>query len=589
MSELSQAEPPLSDPSYQQQVPHGQLDVFNTELLLASIHQTDDLVRNFQSKCDEHKRVHNDLETLNESAKSIRELYTREKEKCNQMLLEKQAIEAEYNELKSRLQTVEHEKVNNESLHRQTIAELEDTIDAARKESRNKCIELSDTIVGQGLILQSHDLSNTVLTRKCSLAREFLKANNKKFEWLDGSRSPEKASRSPSKASRAKKVSTACASTATDDLPIERLPPSPPKPVKTHDKGTMYIQSKATRSTCTSAFIRTTETSTNTDPNEDYDMQSVINAIMADLKPKPMLSPIRDFEEVAASAQSLLSESVTQTTPKEIRSQGTITQIQNVRKRLTMETTILDSPVKEEKLPPSFESMSNWFASKKLAAEGFHFANQQFLQIWTILGEMLFPMAAQQTQPISDQRLAERLRQIQTLIGPMPAPEFCSNSIAHKDVSLDGDKLDDQSVPAGILDQITESSMDSVESYHSDKFIISEVRNFSTMTESVPIPSHPPSKKTEVLRVANDAHEVPANPPVSAARKGTKRKPVSQAPKKSRVKKPKTASKVSILRSGFTRCSNRILNYLFPDCGGRRHRFFQHFRVVQGVKGHLAY
>lgn len=534
MSNISKAEPSLSSQHAQNQ----QINVFNTELLLASIHQTDDLIRNLHQKVDEIKKLKRNSDALNASAKNIRELYTCEKLKLDKVQQENEQLKNDYMELKKSFQLIEHEKINNENLHKQITAELEENILEIKNQNEMKKLDLYDTIVSQGYILQSKNLANAILKRKCTIARDFLQANNRKFEWFD---------KSPSKSSKVKNSPTkmSCASTMTD-LNLFEIP----KRVQTHDKGTMYIQSKTTRSTCTSAFIKKTDASTNTDSDDDYDLKMLIDSIFDDLKPKALqLSPIRDFDQNVEFNDLQLKTIATQTAVKQLCTQGTITNMQNIRKRLTIETTMSDNDVvKKETLPPTFEFMSNWLTSKKFQSDEYNFVNQRFLQLWTTLGELLFPMATQPNLQISDQKLSDRLRQMQLMLGTNLNMDYCQKEAVTRN---DGNKLDDRA-SINLNDDINEASRDSYESYHSDKFIVSEARNFSTLTENI---TNPPSPQIKLVENQQSCDSItmnpppfemlkPKEPPIVEAKKSIKRKSVQRSVENHSFKKQKANPKV---------------------------------------------
>lgn len=469
------------------------INTFDVQVLLSSIHRTDDLVRHFNQKCDENRQIQQETRELKDLSDQIRQLYANEKAKNEQLLAEKQKACDENQRLKAELLALQHEQVNNETLQKQTLAEWEYRFSTAKTDSDAKYVGLCETLVAQGLILHTNGLATPLLSKKCAQAREVLKSHHRPFEWSE-SRSAPKTARSPTKAAKCK-----CGSKTSPTK--EASHSSPVKRVLTSEKGTMSTQTTATRSTCTSAFIRTVDASTNTVSDDtDTELSSIVQRILDETLPLPPFhSPIHEVEpsKRVASIASCTNGS-TQTEVKMYRSRGTVTHIQNVRKKLNYarsdndrNATMLSDPlqsIKKEDMTSPFGSMSNLVVAPESALGSYR--SQQFLHLWILLGQMLFPIADQVANyPRSaspDPKLMEKFQQIQSILG--------AQSLSSPFASLLGDNGEpcidlmndsgDEHMATGTLikESVSDCSQDSVRSNESDRIGGSEAHTFRSVS-----------------------------------------------------------------------------------------------------------
>lgn len=472
---------------------------FDVQLLLSSIHRTDDLVRNFNTKCDENKQMQRELKDLKDLSNQIRQLYVSEKEKNEKLMRDKQAASDENQRLKAELAAIQHEQINNETLQKQTIAEWEYRLESSTKESNARYVGLCESVVAQGLILQTNGLSTTSLTKKCAQAREVLKSHNRPFEWTE-SRSASKVTRSPTKA-------TKCKCNSTPSPTKDAANTIQPKRVMTSEKGTMFTQTTATRSTCTSAFIRMVDASTNTISDDpDVELCSVVQKILDEMVPlPPYQSPIHEIAPIDSVASTAYTNESTQTDVKKYRNQGTVTRIQNVRKRVNyirndseLNQPMFNDPmrsIKKEDIASPFGSMSNLLMAQHMAPEIAFGGNrsQQFLHLWILLGEILFPIADQSVnfpKPASpDPKLMEKFQKIQSMLGGQPLSSPYSglvNDVAEPCIDLMTDSGDENMPTATFIkESASDCSQDSIRSNESDRMSRHEERDFSTLSAFV--------------------------------------------------------------------------------------------------------
>lgn len=482
--------------------PHAppEMKAFDVQLLLSSIHQTDDLVRKFNTKCDENKQLQENLASLNDLSTQIRQLYASEKEKNENLTRAQQKVNDENRQLKADLAAIQHEQINNETLQKQTIAELEYQLETVAKESNAKYVDLCESFVAQGLLLHTNGLATASLTRKYAHARDVLKSHNRPFEWSEG-RSAPKAVRSPVKATKCK-----CNATVSPRKDVALS--NQPKRIMTSEKGTMFTQTTATRSTCTSAFIQKVDASTNTIPiDTDNELCSIVQTILDKMVPlPPFQSPIHDITPVdRVPSSNACSIGSTQTDIKKCRNQGTITRIQNVRKRVNYtrndsnpnQSAGIDSlrNIKKEDIASPFGSMSNLLMTSHIPSE-IAFSgnrNQQFLHLWILLGEILFPMANQSVEfqkPASaDPKTMEKLQRIQCMLGAQPFDVSCSgllNGIAEPCIDLRCDSADESiQTDSLIKESASDCSQDSIRSNESDRMNATGMGDFGTLSAFV--------------------------------------------------------------------------------------------------------
>lgn len=481
---------------------------FNMEVLLSSIANNDSLVRSYHAKCAELDQSQQSLQSLSETANQIRQMYATEKERKEQLQLENQQMCVKIKRFERDLEQLENDRINHNTLSKQTIAELELNL----RESNEKHIALCETFVEQADILQANGLSTPQITRKSGIIKELLNVHGIECAISKSPTKPRK--RVAANRSKAKAIQ----SVATMTEIVETV--AAPTRVQTCDKGTQYQQSKATRSTCTSAFIRLNDAATNTDGFVDNDRESqeenslvaAVENILEEMRSVPAsLSPIHETQlrTIACS---------TQTTATDCRTQGTITVINNVRKQIdyvrskSPSSTSADdalSKVKKEDNPIPLGLMPNYLWSELMSRTHLLKANApndpslsvdslvvpqlnpQLIQIWHLLGQMLFTIVGQgntfadEKRP-EDIRLIEKIHEISSIIDQKATAakklDENVNLVNEEDDTSEVEEIFMNASPENVesIDCLgDEHSRDSIESYNSGKLVISKMRNLT--------------------------------------------------------------------------------------------------------------
>lgn len=449
------------------------INSFNMDLLMSTIVNNDKLVRSYQEKCAELSQIQLNLQSITETANQIRQMYTHEKERKDQLQTENEELIAKLNQVQVSLEAVESQCINNDTVNKQSIAALE----VASQKSDQKYLDLCSSFVEQAKILHVNNLSTPPLTRKCSTVKEILFTNGIFFDW---NTSPQK--QQPQRKSTIEKAKTKTTRTyGTQTNVID--PKSTPKPILC-DKGTQYQQSKATRSTCTSAFIHTTEMATNTDdfePENNSDVESVLHSMVSTYP--TLLSPIHE------TSSDKVSNS-TQTPANVHRDQETVTDLQNVdvdinytaplegalERALSRCRAKTECPceVKRERChhdsPPCFCIPNYCNATKSQNVD----LAEKFQYVWQIAGDLLFQLTDYQNARFDEKhpnnyQIIEKYNEIYNY--------FVKHAMNPKPMETDVDKND-------LINNIScnddDHSRDSMESYNSAKVVVSQIRNLSS-------------------------------------------------------------------------------------------------------------
>lgn len=444
--------------------PSPSLSPFNQELLMRSIVNNDKLVRSYQEKCA-------DLQSFIETANQVQVLYRNEKEEREKLQAENVDLNTKLNRLQERVNELENEKINTNILNKQTTAEYEDQIEKMNK----KYLDLCESYVEQANILSINQLTTAASTRKCTAIKEYLLTNGVLFDWDSPKKQRRKSSSSDGKTCK-KPNSTRTYATQTDTFECIATP----KPV-TCEKSTQYQQSKTTRSTCTSAFIRTIESATNTEVDSDNEQNVCIESALHRMVSHPLLlSPIREATTTNVTTNS------TQTMATNYRTQGTLTLIHNVRKRVNYAPIRSKSErlceVKKEENPSPCASPSPFSMSSQVPDDSI-LLNTQFHHYWKVIGDLLCRMLAGQGNMLSvDENQLDDIRIIQNLLA--------EKGMYRK--PIENNDLNDEHCAKGI-DCNDEHSRDSMESYNSDKIVFSQIRNLNTYS---PVPEENSSCST---------------------------------------------------------------------------------------------
>lgn len=436
---------------------------FNMELLMTSIANNDKLVRSYHEKCAENTQIQQNLNSITDTAEQIQQMYKKEKEHKEKLLTENADLMAKLRYAETQLEAVENDRINKHTLNQQTIAELEEQLENSDK----KYFDVCALFVEQMNILNMNNLASVSMLRKCTAIKDILQNNGIQFEW---NRSPSKQ-KSKSTADKVKSKSTRTFGTQTDNSKTNYINLQPKK--DTCEKSTQYQQSKTTRSTCTSAFIHKTEMSTNTDPQFDSssNLDGLVESVLDKMRPIPdQLSPIYEcFPRISNSTQTII--------PKH-RTQGTLTTIHNVRKRInyvptrTKSNDLLYDVKKEETrspCPSPHPSNSNVYTTNS-TQNGSIALNADFHHLWRLVGDILYHVAGQRNVSVDDEwsndmQLVQKIYEIQNMIGGKAIKTNPKSTEINDTDNLNIDYNDD--------------SRDSIESYDSSKIEISQIRNLS--------------------------------------------------------------------------------------------------------------
>lgn len=401
----------------------AQLSPFNVDLLEKKLADRDELVRRYFEKCEENTLIQQNLVSITESAQNMQQMYTNENTLKTKLQKENEDLQKQLNAVLAQLSTIQNQQINHDTLNKQTIAEQEEKL----AKSKIDYLELCATLVRQGNILHANNLSTNELTRKCSAAKEKLTANG--IEW----------SKSPSKPQRKSKV------TRTIGTQLDRTEFGDAAK-KMCNKSTQHQQTKATRSTCTSAFISKTDSGMNTDNLAvehpiDLNMNANADSILGNGIPFPVVVPSKVSTD-------------TQTNVPEYRTQETLTTINNVRKLVDyVACTEFNSPheLKEEHDPsPHIDTHLRSM-------------NHSYISEYEMLRSLKLLVSAKQITLFD-------------LLG------LCVKYMKEMGVNPDNDEksASDKAAPGHpIIDSDYESSRDSVESYNSAKVKICKIRDLS--------------------------------------------------------------------------------------------------------------
>lgn len=314
------------------------LSAFNVDLIEKKLADSDNLVRSYLEKCEEIKQIRQNFESFTESAQQIQQMYTNENAQNKQLQNENAELKQRLNAIQEQLAEIENQRVNNDTLNQQIIAKHEDQ----SQKNEHKYLELCELFVKQGSILHANNLSTTELSRKCASIKDELRANGIPFEW---SKSPSKQQRRTGGTDKTKAKITRTLGTQLERNEFCDTPK------KMCDKSTQHQPTKATRSTCTSAFISKIDTGVNTENNAEPAncLDANVDSILRNMMPFPAnLSPIHKAVAMKASTS-------TQTKVPEYRTQETLTTINNVRKRIDYVSGLKTDAfheLKEEYEPP---------------------------------------------------------------------------------------------------------------------------------------------------------------------------------------------------------------------------------------------
>lgn len=323
--------------------------------ILTSMANTDLLIRLIKDQAEETSMLKSQLSSFNASAMQMKNCYTVEKKKNDQIEAENRNLQSRLNSLEEKIGLLNNNLLNNTSIHEQTVAEFENQI----TEKALICRQL----INQGNILKANNLSSKEIQSNCNHAREWLK---RRGEIVDDV-----------KISGKKKVNVA---TMTEAKQLD------PEKVKTFcNKSTMYSprKSTATRGTTTSTLIEQVDVATNYP--EPLQVDEILSIMIDDMP--SLIAPISELPLISKSTQT---ESPTPSSC----SIGSVTRIKNIRRRITYSPEQSESTinsfyrVKKEKEDNSSDSMSNLeYPNQNQRTLPI---NQKLTDLWQMVGQMIF-------------------------------------------------------------------------------------------------------------------------------------------------------------------------------------------------------
>lgn len=291
------------------------------EMLLSTITNTDNLIRNYKEVCNERNQLKRNLQAISESSGCISQIYQKETEKSKQLTDDNKRLNGKIVELQTEVRELRHKQLNDVTIHQQTVAELEERIgkEAGHRDGGAPLVDYIDMcklVIAQSNLLQRNQLEPMMRPEKYKQITKMLRKRNEPVEEL------KQSSVKRSTKTEVKKQHATIA-TMTD---FRASLATTPKVSSQCDKVTMHRTSTATRSTCTSVFIKKVDASTNTE-SEPVINNGHIRNLFDDIVPHPpLLSPIKSAD---------LMPSQSRPPPiKTFRNQGTITQLQHVGKEI---------------------------------------------------------------------------------------------------------------------------------------------------------------------------------------------------------------------------------------------------------------
>lgn len=394
----------------------GAADHFDMTLLSSRITSVDSLLRKINDQQDEIGKMKKQMQSFNESAQRINQSYQQERELVASFE-RKIAEQSEHiKQLDEQLDERNNEIINTSLLHAQTEADLEHRLDA----SETDLVRICQFSLAQWNLLVEHQLTNPQL----------FVHYKRTIELLDQRSIPY---RQPPPKCKKKKCRTI--ETQTQSAKRGSSPSPPPLPSiaskSVSDKSTMHFQTTATRGTNTVAPEPVCTSTIGTMFPEPISIEDIFRLTICKM-PK-MVSPIADWPTETCGTQTDLPLETTdaafsssrlrqRSVAVECHDAGTMTRLQNVRKRITynqnvkrnlMQQTLAANRLcaikKEEKESP-MGSMSNLLVASALSDRlaglnggtgdsgggvghiptAMSQINPQLMGLWQLLGDTIF-------------------------------------------------------------------------------------------------------------------------------------------------------------------------------------------------------
>lgn len=317
-------------------------ETYDMDVLAARIADTDSLVQSLHLQSQEIEELKTQLISLNESAMKVNASFIEEQRKTARLQMELSEATARSTLLEKKTNELSNEQINEASIHKQVVADLENQ----QSQHDSEMISLCKQFLVQGNILADNHLSDGAMNRTYMKVVELLK---RKGESVEGLLKTTSSKRKRSKACNAATMTstescsvytmtetkkTTSSSCMTDDLPALQ-----PTPAKFYcNRATQHLPTTTTRGTTTSVFIQKVSIGTNFP--EPVALKEIFRQTIIEI-PAP-ISPILDFRwpttESSCQTQyeehSPVQDAILPKPSLKVHSVGTMTNLSNVRKTI---------------------------------------------------------------------------------------------------------------------------------------------------------------------------------------------------------------------------------------------------------------
>lgn len=334
---------------------------FDMNVLASTLTNTDVLIAKIKEQTLENANLKTKLQSLNESAMQIKDVYQMEKEKSSKIESENVVLQERLTDLETKLQFLDNKLLNETSIHSQEIADLQNRTTAEQSQYLNLC----KMFIKQGNILFDHNLSKKSLTRQYNAIKETL---IQRGEQVDDHRTDKKKNR---KSTSVGTMTEVC---------LE-------KKKEFADKSTMYTQSTITRGT--TANLSPIKVSVGTIFPEPLSVEQIFQETIVDI---PDL--IDEIEEFKWPTETQSTQTDVVDSMANVRSVGTMTAIKNVRQRINYTRKIRSEIMQQQTSANRLlnvkkeEERSPMGSTQNLAGSGC--INPQLTELWKILGQTIF-------------------------------------------------------------------------------------------------------------------------------------------------------------------------------------------------------
>uniref|UniRef100_A0A1B0DAK8 Uncharacterized protein n=1 Tax=Phlebotomus papatasi TaxID=29031 RepID=A0A1B0DAK8_PHLPP len=152
----------------------------DTHILAKTIASTDSLVRRLRQEQEEGSKQKSMIETMRKTSMKIHKMYMKEKEKNERNEEVNRGLREEIEGLKRQIEAQNNEMINLDCVHRQTLAEIQESAGKVTKSQQKVFIQLVREYLGSVGKLEENDL----LPEKGLVHVRTIKGKLGKFPWL---------------------------------------------------------------------------------------------------------------------------------------------------------------------------------------------------------------------------------------------------------------------------------------------------------------------------------------------------------------------------------------------------------------------